>query len=155
MERSREIDAANIITILMEHKGYTLQQAADHTGKAFADLVQHLPEARQSFPRFGPEIDRAVSRYIDAIETWVVESLNRSFASKRYFGQASEDVENTRVVKLDPRKSELQQQKGVTTLALDQTPELNSTCYSWYIGTVSHLHHSLTTDSHRRLYKKE
>ena len=29
------------------------------------------------------------------------------------------------------------------------------TCYSWYIVTVSHLQHSLTTDSRRRLYKKE
>ena len=126
MERSREIDAANIIAILMKHKGYTLQQAVDHAGKAFTDLVRRLLEARQNFPRFGPEIDRAVSRYIDAIETWVVGSLDWSFASKRYFGQASEDVKKMRIVKLYPRRSEQQQQqRGVTILAPDQMPELN------------------------------
>jgi len=111
MERSREIDAANIITILMEHKGYTLQQAVDHVGEAFAGLVQRLLEARRNFPSFGSEVDRAIGRYIDAIEIWVVGNLDWSFASKRYFGEASEDVMKLRIVKLYPRKSELQQQK--------------------------------------------
>lgn len=106
MEQSKGISAANIITILMEYKGYTLQQAVDHAGEAFAGLVQRFVEARQNFPGFGPEIDQAVNKYIDAIEMWTVRHLDWSFACKRYFGEASEEVKKTRIVKLYPRKSE-------------------------------------------------
>ena len=35
MERSRGIDAANIITILMKYKGYAIQWAADHVVETF------------------------------------------------------------------------------------------------------------------------
>jgi len=122
MERSREIDASNIITILMEHKGYTLQQAVDHVGEAFADLVQRLLEARRNFPSFGPEVDSAVGKFIDAIEAWEVGNLDWSFASKRYFGEASEDIRKSRIVKLYPRKSELQQHNK-DTVTPDQMPE--------------------------------
>jgi alpha-muurolene/germacrene-A/gamma-muurolene synthase len=106
MERSRGIDAANIITILMEQKGYTLQQAVDHAGEAFSGLVRRLFQSRQNFPRFGQETDDIVNKYIDAMETWVAGYLDWSFASKRYFGQASEEIKKTRIVKLYPRKPE-------------------------------------------------
>jgi hypothetical protein len=56
---------------------------------------------------FGPtEIDPTVNKYIDAFEIWVVGYLDWSSASKRYFGQASEDVKKTRIVELCPQKSE-------------------------------------------------
>ena len=107
MERSRGIDAANIITILMEHEGYTLHQAVNRVGETFTGLVQRLLQARQNFPTFGQEVDRAVSKYIDAMEIWVIGYLDWSFASQRYFGQMSEEVKKTRIVKLFPRRSEL------------------------------------------------
>ena len=114
MERSREIDAANVITILMVHEGYTLQKAIDHIGETFTGLVQRLLDARHNFPRFGPGIDQGMSKYIDAIEMWVAGYLDWSFASKRYFGRESEEVRKTRIVKLYPRKSELQREKAAT-----------------------------------------
>ena len=107
MERSRGIDAANIITILMEHEGYTLHQAIDHVGETFTGLVQRLLQARRNLPVFGQEIDCAVSKYIDAVEIWVIGYLDWSFASKRYFGQMSEEIKKTRIVKFSPRKSEM------------------------------------------------
>lgn len=91
----------------MEHRGYTLQQAVDHVGEKFAGLVQRLLQARQDFPRFGKETDRAVSKYIDAMEVLVIGSMDWSFATERYFGQMGEEIKKTRVVKLSPRRSEL------------------------------------------------
>ena len=91
----------------MKHKGYTLQQAADHVGEVFTGLVGRLVQARQNFPRFGQEIDSAVSKYIDAVEVWVVGFIDWSFVTDRYFGQMGEEVKKTRIVKLFSRKSEL------------------------------------------------
>lgn len=55
----------------MEQKEYTLQQAVNHAGGAFAGLFWHLLKARWGFPNFGLElIDLAVNKYIDAIEIW-------------------------------------------------------------------------------------
>jgi len=125
MEQSREIDASNIITILREHKGYTLQQAVDHVGEMFSDLVKRHLEARRAFPSFGPEIDSAVSKYFDAIETWVVGNLDWSFASKRYFGEASDEVKKARIVTLYPRKSEVEKQKKAAETA-DKVSEATS-----------------------------
>lgn len=107
MEQSRGIDAVNIITILMKHEGYTLQQAADHIGETFAGLVQRLVQARQNFPRFGQEIDRAVNKYIEAIGILIIGFIDWSFKSERYFGEMVEEAKKTRVVKLFPRRSEL------------------------------------------------
>ena len=104
MERSRGIDAANVITILIKHKGYTLQQAVDHAGGKFGGLVQRLVQARQFFPRFGPEIDCAVDKYIDAMGMLVIGFMNWAFETDRYFGQMGEEVKKTRIVKLFPRR---------------------------------------------------
>lgn len=87
----------------MKHKGYSLQQAVDHVGEAFNGLVHNLLQARQNFPSFGQEIDQAAGKYIDAVEMLVVGYLDWSFASKRYFGQTSEEVKKSRIVKLYPR----------------------------------------------------
>ena len=78
-----------------------MPQPADHF--VLPDLYAVLSfRGGQNFPRLGQEIDRAVSKYVHVMETWVVRYLDWSFASKRYFGEISEEFEETMIVKLFP-----------------------------------------------------
>lgn len=104
MEQSRGLEGNNILTALMKAKGFNLQEAADHAGALFGNLVSRFIAERKKLPSWGPELDRDVNRYIDGISHWVVGNLFWSFETPRYFGPALEDVKRTQVVKLRPRK---------------------------------------------------
>jgi hypothetical protein len=90
----------------MREKGFDLQEAADHAGVLFGDLVGRFIAERKELPSWGSDIDRDVNRYVDAIGNWVVGNLCWSFETPRYFGSALEDVKRTRIVKLRPRRVE-------------------------------------------------
>ena len=105
MEQSKGLEGNNILTVLMESKGLNLQEAADHAGVLFGDLVSRFIAERKKLPSWGPDLDRDVGRYVDAIGHWVVGNLYWSFETPRYFGSALEDVKRTRIVKLRPRKA--------------------------------------------------
>ena len=92
------------MTVLMEAKGLNLQEAADHAGVLFGDLMNRFVAERKKLPSWGPDLDRDISRYVDAIGHWVVGNICWSFETPRYFGPGLEDVRRTRVVKLRPRK---------------------------------------------------
>ncbi|KAF9648811.1 terpenoid synthase [Thelephora ganbajun] len=104
VEQSKGLEGNNILTVLMEAKGFNLQEAADNAGVLFGDLMSCFIAERKKLPSWGPDLDRDVSRYVDAIGHWVVGNLCWSFETPRYFGSALEDVKRTRIVKLRPRK---------------------------------------------------
>lgn len=103
MEQSKGLEGNNILTVLMEVKGFNLQEAADHAGTLFGELVSRFIAERKKLPSWGPDLDQAINRYVDAIGHWVVGNLCWSFETSRYFGSALEDVKRTRVVKLRPK----------------------------------------------------
>ena len=104
MEQSKGLEGNNILTVLMEAKGFNLQGAADQAGVLFGDLMSRFIAERKKLPSWGPDLDRDVNRYVDAIGHWVVGNLCWSFETPRYFGPALEDVKRTRIVKLRPRR---------------------------------------------------
>lgn len=103
-EQSKGLEGNNILTVLMEERGFNLQEAADNAGLLFGDLMNRFMEERKKLPSWGPGLDRDVNRYVDAIGHWVVGNLHWSFETRRYFGSALEDVKRTRIVKLRPRR---------------------------------------------------
>ena len=105
MEQSKGLEGNNILTVLMETKGFNLQEAADHAGVLFGDLTNRFVAERKKLPSWGPDLDRDINRYVDEIGHWVVGNLCWSFETPRYFGPALEDVKRTRIVKLRPLKA--------------------------------------------------
>lgn len=89
----------------MHAKGFNLQEAADCAGVLFGEVMNNFISERKKLPSWGPDLDRDVGRYVDAIGNWVVGNLCWSFETVRYFGSALEDVKRTRIVKLRLRKA--------------------------------------------------
>jgi len=104
VEQSKGLEGNNILTVLMEAKGFNLQEASDYAGTLFGDLVNRFIAERKKLPSWGPDLDRDANRYVDAIGHWVVGNLCWSFETTRYFGSALEDVKRTQIVKLRPRQ---------------------------------------------------
>lgn len=94
----------NVITVLMQHKGFDLQGAADYTGVHFKGLIDTFLDAKRSLPSWGAKLDGEVAQYAMAMETWVIGNLNWSFETQRYFGHARQEIKRTRVVHLYPRR---------------------------------------------------
>lgn len=88
----------------MKAKGYNLQEAADCAGSLFGDLMNRFVAERKKLPSWGPDLDRDVNRYVDAIGHWVVGNICWSFETPRYFGTELENVRRTGIVKLRPRR---------------------------------------------------
>ena len=103
-EQSKGLEGNNIVTVLMEADGLNLQEAVDKAGKLWNDHMNRFMQERKKLPSWGPNLDRDVNSYVDAIGNWVIGNLCWSFESKRYFGSALEDVKRTRIVTLRPRK---------------------------------------------------
>ena len=104
VEQSKGLEGNNILTVLMQARGFNLQEASDYAGTLFGDLVNRFIAERAKLPSWGPDLDRDINRYVDAIGHWVVGNLCWSFETSRYFGSALEDVKRTGVVKLRPRQ---------------------------------------------------
>ncbi|KAL0946496.1 hypothetical protein HGRIS_012714 [Hohenbuehelia grisea] len=98
-------DTHNMIVILMEYHGHTLQSAIDHVGELCRQTIDAFAENRKSIPSWGPEIDKMVDGYVQGLQDWIVGSLHWSFQTRRYFGQNGAEVKKTRFVKLLPLKA--------------------------------------------------
>ena len=132
LEQSRGLEGNNILTVLMATNSSNLQEAADRAGVLFGDLMNRFIAERKKLPSWGPDLDRDVSRYVDAIGGWVVGNLCWSFESRRYFGSSNEDVKRTRIVKLRPRETEVKPDENV----LSGKPTGNSSRSSFSVRSV-------------------
>ena len=103
MEQSKGHRGNNILTVLMEAKGISLQQAANTVGEHSAKLMEDLNDAKKRLPNWGGRIDIDVARYIGALEDWVIGNLEWSFKTVRYFGPTHDEVKKSRVVALRSR----------------------------------------------------
>lgn len=102
MERAKGLAGNNIVTVLMQTQGMTLQAAIDVAGEHFKALVQQHIDTKQKLPSWGAKVDSAVSQYIMALECWVIGNSHWSFSTPRYFGgdEVREEIKRTHVVKL-------------------------------------------------------
>lgn len=104
MEQSLGLAGNNVITVLMESNGLSLQEAANHVGVAFESMMKDYVKNKSLVRSFGSKHDANIQAYMENIAYWVVGNLEWSFRSKRYFGTDQETVRKTRVVKLSPPK---------------------------------------------------
>ncbi|EPQ52751.1 terpenoid synthase [Gloeophyllum trabeum ATCC 11539] len=104
MEQAKGIGGNNIVTVLMQAKNFTLQEASDYIGKYFTDLMQRFEADKKRLPSWGPEVDEAVAGYVRGMENWIIGNLEWSFETQRYFGANHAEVKHTRLITLLPRE---------------------------------------------------
>jgi len=97
-------DTHNMVSILMEHHGMTLQQAIDHVGALCEQTINTFAANKARIPSFGdPQLDKDVAGYVQGLQDWIVGSLHWTFKSERYFGKAGAEVKKHRWVVVKPR----------------------------------------------------
>ena len=94
----------NVMTVLMKDKQCSLQEAADHVGTHFKQLMESFEADKARLPSWGPELDAVVAKYVMAMETWVVGNCDWSFETQRYFGPQHAEVKRTRLIMLRPQE---------------------------------------------------
>lgn len=105
MEQARGIGGNNIVSVLMQEKNIELQAASDLIGQHFEALMNRFVETKAQLPSFGSAaVVDAVSRYVVAMEHWVIGNLEWSFETNRYFGAEHARVKETLNVVLLPRE---------------------------------------------------
>ncbi|KZT22486.1 terpenoid synthase [Neolentinus lepideus HHB14362 ss-1] len=100
VEQSKCQDGNNVITVLVQEKNLSLQEACDYVGEFFQKLYSRFQSGRQSLPSWGTAIDSAVAMFVDGLEIWVATNLEWSFLTERYFGPSFADVKKTWFVTL-------------------------------------------------------
>ena len=89
------------MTILMHERGMDLQTAANFVGEECKKLMDAYFEERKNMRSWGSwELDADLERYFDGLGQWVIANMEWSFETKRYFGEAFEEVQKTRLVEL-------------------------------------------------------
>jgi hypothetical protein len=71
VEQSRG-DTHNMIVILMEYHGHTLQSAVDHVGELCRQTIDSFTANRNNLPKFTPEVDAMVEGYVQGLQDWIV-----------------------------------------------------------------------------------
>lgn len=110
MEQARGIAGNNLITVLMETQGLSLQEAIDRSGELFQSMVQQfLADKKDLMARpfstrgYSHSVDVGVMKCVEAMETMITGYIGWSFDTPRYFGNDFQEVLKTRIVKLhDP-----------------------------------------------------
>ncbi|KZT29709.1 terpenoid synthase [Neolentinus lepideus HHB14362 ss-1] len=106
MEQSKGLTGNNVMTVLMNEKNMTLQEASDYIGVHFKTLVDTFMGNKQKLRSWGAAVDRDVAEYIKGMEKWIVGNVEWSLVTQRYFGAEVAEVKRTRLVKLRPREEE-------------------------------------------------
>ena len=101
MEHRRKIDTVNSVTVIMNEKGFSLQEAISYVAESYKELGDTMNAYRKRIESYGPKEDENIQRYIDGLQQWVIGNLEWSFQNGRYFGKYSEEVRRTRVVNLE------------------------------------------------------
>jgi len=105
-------DTYNMVVILMKVESLALQEAVDHVGDMCCAVLDTFQKYRSNVPKWGPQIDKDVDRYIGGLESWLVACLHWSFLSGRYFGQKGLQIKKTGVVELLPSRQVLKDVKN-------------------------------------------
>ena len=107
MEQARGISGNNLVTVLMETQGLTLQEAADRSGQMFNTMVQQfLKDKNELITRpfssrgYSPNVDKGVMRCIESMEQMIIGYIGWCFDTPRYFGNEYKEVLKTRLIKL-------------------------------------------------------
>ncbi|KAG6899646.1 hypothetical protein C0993_008366 [Termitomyces sp. T159_Od127] len=104
VEQARGDKGHNIVTILMQHEHFTLNEAITWLGTHASKLVHSFLNDLSHVPHFGPEYQADVERYLNGMGNWVRASDCWSFESGRYFGTEGLEIHKSRKVILLPQQ---------------------------------------------------
>ncbi|KAG0708193.1 isoprenoid synthase domain-containing protein [Suillus ampliporus] len=96
----------NIVTVLMQEKDASIQEAADCIGVVFQQLMTRFMKDKSRLPSWGADIDRDVAIYIEGLTRWIGGNVVWSFQCSRYFGTANTIALLSRLVTLYPKDTE-------------------------------------------------
>ncbi|KAF9532586.1 isoprenoid synthase domain-containing protein [Crepidotus variabilis] len=100
MEQSRGLIGNNIVTVLMNERGISLQEASDYIGAYCDGLLKRYLNARK---RISLSLGLEAAQFIDAVGQWMIGNLVWSFETVRYFGPSHLEVKETGIVYLRPQ----------------------------------------------------
>ncbi|KAI0023873.1 terpenoid synthase [Xylariomycetidae sp. FL0641] len=103
-EQASGDDEHNLITIAMQERGLSVQEAIDWTAQLHADMVRKFNRYYRELPRWGGPLDLDVQAYVNGAAQWVVAYVQWSYESQRYFGKRGPEIKRSRVLDLLPRK---------------------------------------------------
>lgn len=83
MEQAKGLEGNNIMTVLTEVHGMTMQEASDHVGEQYRLLMENFLKNKAALRSFGPMVDTDVRRYVDAVRHWPRGNLSWSFDTPR------------------------------------------------------------------------
>ncbi|KAG1773547.1 isoprenoid synthase domain-containing protein [Suillus occidentalis] len=109
VEQAMGHNSNNIVTVLMQEKNASIQEAADCIGVVFEQLITRFLKDKSRLPSWGADIDRDVALYVEGLTRWVNGNLVWSFQGSRYFGTANNIALLTRLVTLYPKDIEDEQ----------------------------------------------
>ncbi|KDR71994.1 hypothetical protein GALMADRAFT_229201 [Galerina marginata CBS 339.88] len=101
MEQAKGHSGANIITVVMECKGISLQSAIDFVAGYCECLTQQFVWAKAALTlRTDPIFSKDAVRCLEAYGDWIKGNDEWSFATERYFGKENALIKKTRIVEL-------------------------------------------------------
>ena len=68
-----------MVAVVIQAKGYTLQEAADFVGELCRKAIERFDLEKRNLPSWGPERDREVAMYVDGLQNWIVGEFFFSF----------------------------------------------------------------------------
>lgn len=71
VEQSRH-DNFNMVAVVMQEKGYSLQEAVDFVGDLCKKTIERFDLEKKNLPSWGPDRDREVAMYVDGLQNWIV-----------------------------------------------------------------------------------
>lgn len=98
MEQSIGLGGNNIVTVIMQDRGVSLQEAVDFVGVHFKALLDGFIEDVSTLRSFGAEVDVGVQRYITSIKDAVIGNMIWCFETTRYFGSQGLEIKDTLIV---------------------------------------------------------
>lgn len=100
MEQSKGHTGNNVVTVLMQDRGFTLQEASEYIGTRCQAQMEQFVAATARLA--SSDLSQEAKQFIDALGYWMIGNLVWSFETTRYFGADHLRVKETRVVYLRP-----------------------------------------------------
>ena len=98
-------DIHNVVIVLMEERGFTIQQAMDYLSTWYHERADQFLTIKSSLTSCGnKEIDACVNTYVEGLANWITGNYHWSFASKRFFGDKGAEIQRHGLVELLPKR---------------------------------------------------
>ncbi|KAL5534778.1 hypothetical protein ACEPAG_1242 [Sanghuangporus baumii] len=94
------VENCNAITILMHNKRLSHQEAVDEVGELYKDCADTIVASKAAMRSFGPDVDELAYNYVHGLEQWICGHNAWNLITRRFFGEETEEVIRTGVVKL-------------------------------------------------------